>query len=142
MLTDYMNQYYIPQAKRAEDVKADDFRKAREMAAWKKHVRRSWDDVQVLSRTEPQTSYDISEKNPLHSEIVLNLGDLRPEYVGVELVFAQTDIPRHHRRLPGRRPHLRQAPAPAASSGFRVREVDLVSLRATFLSFRAKRRNL
>ena len=48
--------------------------------------------MQVVSRAEPQAAYDISEKNPLHSEIVLNLGDLRPEYVGVELVFAQTDI--------------------------------------------------
>jgi phosphorylase/glycogen(starch) synthase len=92
MLTDYMNQYYIPQSQRAEEVKADDFKVARDIAAWKKHVRRSWDDVQVVSRTEPQASYDISEKNPLHSEIVLNLGDLQPEYVGVELVFAQTDI--------------------------------------------------
>ena len=92
MLTDYMNQYYIPQAQRAQAVKEDDFREAREMAAWKKHVRRSWDDVQVVSRSEPQASYDISEKNPLHGEIVLNLGDLLPENVGVELVFAQTDI--------------------------------------------------
>ena len=92
MLTDYMNQYYAPQAKRATLVKADDFKVAREIAAWKKHVRRSWNDVQVISRAEPQASYDISEKNPLHSEIVLNLGDLKPENVGVELVFAQTDI--------------------------------------------------
>jgi phosphorylase/glycogen(starch) synthase len=91
MLTDYMNQFYAPQAVRAAEMKADDFKEAREIAAWKKHVRRSWDDVQVLSRTEPQAAYDISEKSPLHSEIVLNLGDLRPEYVGVELVFAQTD---------------------------------------------------
>ena len=92
MLTDYMDQYYAPQAKRAILVKADDFKVAREIAAWKKHVRRSWNDVQVISRAEPQASYDISEKNPLHSEIVLNLGDLEPENVGVELVFAQTDI--------------------------------------------------
>ena len=92
MLTDYMDQYYAPQAKRATLVKADDFKVAREIAAWKKHVRRSWNDVQVISRAEPQASYDISEKNPLHSEIVLNLGDLEPENVGVELVFAQTDI--------------------------------------------------
>ena len=96
MLTDYMNQYYAPQAERAARVKADDFQVAREIAAWKKHVRRSWDDVEVVSRTEPQASYDISEKNPLHGEIVLNLGDLRPEYLGVEFVFAQTDI---HGRL-------------------------------------------
>ena len=92
MLTDYMNQYYLPQARRASLVTADDFKVAREIAAWKKHVRRNWDDVQVVSRSEPQTSYDISEKSPLHAEIVLNVGELEPEYVGVELVFAQTDI--------------------------------------------------
>ena len=92
MLTDYIDRFYAPQSVRAAQVKDDDFKVAREIAAWKKHVRRSWDDVQVVSRAEPQASYDISEKNPLHSEIVLNLGDLRPEHVGVELVFAQTDI--------------------------------------------------
>ena len=91
MLTDYMNQYYVPQAERASLVSADEFKVAREIAAWKKHVRRSWDDVQLISRSEPQTNYDISEKNPMHAEIVLNIGDLEPEYVGVELVFAQTD---------------------------------------------------
>ena len=91
MLTDYLNQYYVPQAERAGLVSADDFKVARDIAAWKKHVRRSWDDVQVVSRTEPQTSYDISEKSPLHSQIVLSIGDLKPEYVGVELVFAQAD---------------------------------------------------
>ena len=91
MLTDYMNQYYEPQSRRAAMLLADDFKVARELAAWKKHVRRSWDDVQVISRSEPQASYDISEKHPLHGEIVLNLGDILPEHVGVELVFAQTD---------------------------------------------------
>ena len=91
MLTDYMDRFYAPQARRSVMVKDDDFKLAREIAAWKKHVRRCWDDVQVISRSQPQTSYDISEKNPLHSEIVLNLGELEPEYVGVELVFAQTD---------------------------------------------------
>ena len=91
MLTDYLNQYYIPQAERASLVKADDFALARKLAAWKKHVRREWDDVQVVSRSQPQASYDITENSPLHSTVVLNLGDLKPEEVGVELVFAQTD---------------------------------------------------
>ena len=92
MLSDYMAQYYEPQARRASMMAADDFKVAREIAAWKKHVRCMWDDVQVISRSEPQASYDISEKHPLHAEIVLNLGDLKPEFVGVELVFAQHDI--------------------------------------------------
>ena len=91
MLTDYMNQYYIPQAKRAAQVAADDFKLACEIAAWKKHVRREWENVQMISRTEPQTSYDLGENNPYEGEVVLNLGDLRPEDIGLETIFAQMD---------------------------------------------------
>ena len=92
MLTDYINQYYGPQASRATLIQADDYELARKIAAWKKHIRRSWNDVQLLSRSAQQTSYDLTEAHPLHSEIALSLGDLRPEDVGVELVFAQQDI--------------------------------------------------
>ena len=91
MLTDYCNQYYVPQALRATSVKADDFKTAREIAAWKAHVRREWSNVQMLSRTTPQTSYDLSQANLFHAELVLNMGDLTPEDIGVEVVFAQTD---------------------------------------------------
>ena len=72
-------------------VKEDKFALARKIAAWKKHVRREWDNVRLVSRSQPQTSYDLTEKDPLRSEIVLSLGDLQPEDIGVELIFAQTD---------------------------------------------------
>ena len=91
MLTDYLNQYYIPQGERGLSVKEDAFALARKIAAWKKHVRREWDNVRLVSRSQPQTSYDLTEKDPLRSEIVLSLGDLQPEDIGVELIFAQTD---------------------------------------------------
>ena len=91
MLTDYINQYYAPQSERQHSLCKNNFALARKLAAWKKHVRREWDNVTLVSRLQPQTSYDLSEKNPLRSEIVLNLGDLLPEDVGVELIFAQTD---------------------------------------------------
>ena len=91
MLTDYINQYYEPQAKRAAMVSADDFKIACEIAAWKKHVRREWENVQLISRTEPQTSYDLGETHPYEGEVVLNLGDLRPEDIGLETIFAQMD---------------------------------------------------
>ncbi len=91
MLTDYLNQYYIPQAERSKEINADDYALARELASWKSHVRREWENVQVLSRNEAKTSYDLTEANQYHSELVISLGDLNPEDVGVELVFAQTD---------------------------------------------------
>ena len=91
MLTDYINQYYAPQAVRATSVKADDFKVAREIAAWKAHVRREWPNVQLVSRSTPETSYDLTLANQFHVEMELRLGDLTPEDIGVEVVFAQVD---------------------------------------------------
>ncbi|MBP3202758.1 MAG: alpha-glucan family phosphorylase [Bacteroidales bacterium] len=91
MLTDYINQYYAPQAKEAKDFKAKDFAKARELAAWKTHVRREWENVQVVERSTPETQYDLTLAKPYHNELTLQLGDLTPKEVGVEVVFAQAD---------------------------------------------------
>ena len=96
MLTDYMNQYYVPQAERAGKIIADDYAFARSIAAWKKKVRREWDNVEVISQTLPDTSYDLSMNNEYQAEVVLSLGDLQSEDVGVETIFAQIDV---HGRL-------------------------------------------
>ena len=91
MLTDYVDQYYAPQAVRTGELQDNDFATAREIARWKKRVRREWPSVRVISRSQPQPSYDLTEKDPLHSQVVIALGELRPEDIGVELVFAQSD---------------------------------------------------
>ena len=91
MLTDYMNQYYVPQSKDVKNMTAKDFAKARELAAWKTHVRREWENVSVVSRSQEATTYDLSLATPYHAEIELQLGGLSPEEVGVEAVFAQAD---------------------------------------------------
>ena len=91
MLTDYLNQFYVPQAERSTEIVKDDYAMARQIASWKKHVRREWSDIQVLSISEPQTAIDLSEKNKMVAEVVLALGDLNPEDVGAEIIFAQTD---------------------------------------------------
>ena len=91
MLTDYMNQYYVPQSVRATSVKADDFKIARQIAAWKTHVRREWGNATLVSRSTPQTTYDLTLANPYHGEMTLKLGDLTPEDIGLEVVFAQMD---------------------------------------------------
>ena len=91
MLTDYINQYYAPQAVRAGQIVADDYLLARRIAAWKKHVRREWENVSVISESRPDASYDLSQGNELKAELVLSMGDLRPEDIGVETIFAYTD---------------------------------------------------
>lgn len=91
MLTDYVNQYYIPQNERALKMEANDYAEAREIASWKKVLRREWDNIEVISKTKPASSYDLTVSNNFKTEVVLNIGILSPEDIGVEVLFAVAD---------------------------------------------------
>lgn len=91
MLSDYVRQYYVPQSERTAKLTAGDFRQAREIAAWKKTVEKEWPAIEVVSYTQPDSSYSLSPTNFLQSEVVLNIGSLKPEDIGVEMLFCSTD---------------------------------------------------
>ena len=91
MLTDYCRQYYEPQAKRYGELAADDARVAREIAQWKETVRGEWSNIRTISYTQPDASYVLTPNNPLKSEVVLDLGRLKPEDIGVEMIFSISD---------------------------------------------------
>ena len=91
MLTDYCNQYYIPQAKRFGELTADSNKLVCELAAWKKFVYDEWNNIRVVSTTSPDSSYILSPDDPFKNEVVLDLGRLKPEDVGVEILFTSSD---------------------------------------------------
>lgn len=91
MLTDYVNQYYAPQSERFESLRADDYKVAREIAHWKKGVRMEWPSIEVVSYTQPDSSYTLSPSAKFSAEVVLKLGVLSPEDIGVEMLFAVSD---------------------------------------------------
>ena len=91
MLTDYCNQYYIPQTERFNHIAAEDCKVAKELAAWKTHMTSEWNNMRILSYTQPATSYVLSQKNMLTSEVVIDLGRIKPEHVGVEMLFTFSD---------------------------------------------------
>ena len=91
MLTDYCNQYYEPQARRFNELLADNAKAAREIAQWKEFVRSEWNNIRTISYTQPDASYVLSPNNPLKSEVVLDLGRLKPEDIGVEIIFSFSD---------------------------------------------------
>nr|MCR5003685.1 alpha-glucan family phosphorylase [Bacteroidales bacterium] len=91
MLTDYCNQYYVPQAERTASLVKDDYAVARQIAEWKTKVRRAWNNISVISVTKPESAIDLTEKNKLTAQVVLNIADLRPEDLGVEYIFATYD---------------------------------------------------
>lgn len=92
MLTDYINQYYIPQAKRYEGLVDCDYKIAREISAWKKKLRREWSKIEVLSFSKPDSaSAEVMTGTEYTAEVVLNIGDLDPSEIGVEMLFAVND---------------------------------------------------
>ena len=91
MLTDYCEQYYTPQYERLQQLSADGGKIAKEIAAWKQTVLAEWNNIRVVSCTQPDASYVLSQNNMLKSRVVLDLGRLRPEDIGVEILFTTQD---------------------------------------------------
>ena len=91
MLTDYCNQYYIPQAERYAKLAADNAAIAREIADWKQFMANEWNNMRIVSYTQPSASYVLSQENLLTGEVVIDMGRIKPEYIGVEMLFTSTD---------------------------------------------------
>ncbi|MBO6067929.1 MAG: alpha-glucan family phosphorylase [Bacteroidales bacterium] len=93
MMEDYLRQFYVPLAKRTAELGADDFQEAREIALWKKDMRREWNNIEIISNSKNEAI-----ANPMVlgqeriSEIVVNLGDVAPEDIGFEMVIAEQDM--------------------------------------------------
>jgi len=91
MLEDYINQFYKRQSERFDMLNANDAKVAREISNWKFQIYNEWDNIRVVSCTRPDTSYVLSQNEAVKSEVVLDLGRLRPEDIGVEILFTTTD---------------------------------------------------
>ena len=97
MLTDYCNQYYAPQAERYSRLAADGAAVAHEIAEWKQFMADEWNNMRIVSYTQPSASYVLSQDNLLISEVVIDMGRIKPEFIGVEMLFTSTDAKgKHH----------------------------------------------
>ncbi len=93
MLTDYIEQYYKKLAKRHFDIINNEFALARELAQWKKRVRKEWPHIEVLNYIKPDNSKgDILVGEEYSAEVVLSTGDLDPEDIGVEIIVTENGV--------------------------------------------------
>ena len=91
MLTDYCEKYYIPQSRRFAELNAEDCKIAREIAAWKQNMVNEWNNMRIISYTQPFASYTLDQNNMLTSEVVIDLGRIKSEDIGVEMLFTSSD---------------------------------------------------
>ena len=94
MMDDYFAKFYNKLAKRHALLMADNYKKAKEIAAWKENIAKHWDEIEVVSMnipspigTEPPSVGDIR-----HLHIDLDVHDLNDKGIGLELVAVRTSM--------------------------------------------------
>lgn len=89
MMQDYEDRFYSKLYARHEKMIADDFAQAREIAAWKRRVSRSWDKVQVLNFKQYDVGHmTIKLGEHYNLEVNVDIDGLMPEDIGVEMLVA------------------------------------------------------
>ena len=89
MMRDYENRFYFKLLERSKRIKENDFDLAKKLSFWKKRIARSWDTLEVIQVKQFNTAFEaIILGKEYTSELILDLGELSVEDIGVELVVA------------------------------------------------------
>lgn len=91
MMDDYFEKFYNKQAKRHAYLVANDYKKAREIAAWKENIAAHWDEIEVTKVEMP----DAMLQNPnvgdsFNLAVEIDTHDLNDKGIGIELVAVRT----------------------------------------------------
>ena len=92
MIRDYQDRYYNPQFARTGKVIADNYKLAREMAAWKHKISTIWNSIEVknIEISDGITNkMKIGQNYPV--KVYLDLKGLSCKEIGLELVIAQNE---------------------------------------------------
>jgi starch phosphorylase len=92
MLDDYIEKFYTPESKRVALLKANDYAKAKEIAAWKQKIAENWDNIVVESVKVGDQGLQAVEVGKSYSiDIVLDVKNLDDNGIGTELVVTYID---------------------------------------------------
>ncbi|HEX2975244.1 MAG TPA: alpha-glucan family phosphorylase, partial [Bacteroidales bacterium] len=90
MIDDYYEKYYLKLDKRYKYLVANDFQKARELAAWKQTMRDNWDNIEVINYSFEKASDNVYKSgHDYRAEIALDIKDIPKENVGVEFLITR-----------------------------------------------------
>ena len=85
MVTEYVQNFYVPATRQGKRVHADNYQGARQLVEWKAHVRQGWSGVQLRRLDAPKRNIWYGES--LKLEVAVQLNGLNPLDVAVELLI-------------------------------------------------------
>jgi phosphorylase/glycogen(starch) synthase len=88
MYIDYEERFYNKLYERTEKMKADDLAMIRDLTSWKRFVLRHWESINIVGFRHPDVSREfVSLGDTYSAEVVLELKELDPSDIGVEIVI-------------------------------------------------------
>lgn len=92
MMDDYFDRFYEKEAKRNTLLTANNFEKAKEIAAWKESMANNWNNIQVVSTDIPEKLIHNPQVGEDYSiEVVIDVKQPNEKGIGVELVAVKTN---------------------------------------------------
>jgi phosphorylase/glycogen(starch) synthase len=90
MIQDYKQRYYNRMYERTKMLFKDDYDKIKEISSWKKRMIRAWNNIDVIEKRIFNQGYDEYMMGQTYEgEVVLDLNELSPQHIGVELVLTE-----------------------------------------------------
>jgi glucan phosphorylase len=90
MLNDYLEKYYKKLHERSKRIVANDYALARELADWKSDITRAWEDIEIVKYDFKNAIKNVYRSGHSYTtEIILDIKNIPPENVGVEMVVTR-----------------------------------------------------
>ncbi|MCX6112439.1 MAG: alpha-glucan family phosphorylase [Proteobacteria bacterium] len=90
MVQDYTKRFYLNALDSFEKLSADEFKGAKDLAAWKKKINVSWDRVKIIDVKEP-INKELQRDDLLNIEAIVDLDKITPEDVTVSIFYGNLD---------------------------------------------------
>lgn len=90
MMMQYVEKYYQPMFKRCREICADNYKAVKELCEWKKKVISNWNQIKIMDMVLHDSAHKpLPMGENFEAEITLSLGNLKPEEIGIEVLFIQ-----------------------------------------------------
>jgi starch phosphorylase len=91
MVQEYANKFYFPSFEKRLNLMENNWDKGKQFSAWKNKVYQNWNKVKFININEEKKSIDlkVGAKYPVIAEV--ELGDLTPDDVEVQIYFGKVD---------------------------------------------------
>jgi phosphorylase/glycogen(starch) synthase len=90
MIDDYYDKYYNKLLKRNKYLIANDFEKAKSLAAWKQTMRENWDNIEVINYSFEKARENVYRSgHDYRAEVALDIKNIPKENVGVDFLITR-----------------------------------------------------